>query len=228
MHGMHSCKATGADARVVEFGYVLQDLSVQFLTNMPLNQSFFMMAPNATRAAYYKNVEGMTVQSKLGLNTTLSVGTTLPGFRPPNCQYKLPKPSNGTALVKELFYLQRDIAGAFLGLAGSTSSPRVAFLMSRLALGHGSATIYFAENLKHIVFKNTTQSEFPAYPPYWVIKNGTSPGMLGKYLHGCAKPPPPPCPTSSVLVPGPTSARYLPLTKATRVASSYIASQTLP
>ena len=215
------CGPTPGDATVVKFAYALEDLNAQFYRSTPLNSTAFTGAPNETTALWAPNFTGMQKQSNLSLTAIQQLGSMTPNFTAPACNFTLPHTTSPRVTVETAYYLESSISGAFIGLAGYSQSPEVAFLMARLAAVHEGHAVYIQSNLREPVFSDANNTLVPAYPPEHVLTSGMAPGMLGSFLGSCVKAPDKPC-GNTLIVDG-TSGN---LTDNTSIIASALATQT--
>lgn len=188
-----SCSPTSADVQVVQYGWALQYLLERYYSSQPLNSTFLMSADNSSSANYYTNFQGIQRQNRLGVRAVQQLGSKVPGFSAPRCNFTFPQASDGETWVKNALKLEQTVCGAYIGLAGYTQSPEVSFLIARLAAQHSGQAYYIASNVQQPVFPTNSSSLVPAYNPDYVLQSGNQPGKLGDYLNGCVSPPSSPC-----------------------------------
>lgn len=187
------CMPTTGDTGVVGFAYALESLGHDYYTSVPLNSTAFSQAPNDSTALWFPNFRGMEKRGNVSLMALEGLGRMTPNFRAPRCNFSLPTPSSPRDLLDTTYDLEQSLCGAYIGLAGHSQSPEVAFLMARLAAGHAGNAVYIRSHLMEPVFSERNNSLYPAYPPERVLSNGSAPGMLGDYLGDCVMVPVKPC-----------------------------------
>ncbi|GES64226.1 hypothetical protein ATEIFO6365_0008029600 [Aspergillus terreus] len=188
-----SCSPSSSDAQVVEFGWALQYLLERYYSSQPLNSTFLNSADNSSTANYYTNFQGIQRQNRLGVRAVQQLGSKVPGFSAPRCNFTFPNAKDGETWVKNAQKLEQNVCGAYIGLAAYTQAPEVSFLMARLAAQHSAHAYYITSNVQEPVFPTNSSSLIPAYPPDYVLQSGNQPGKLGDYLNGCVSAPSPPC-----------------------------------
>ncbi|KAI9375762.1 peptidase S8/S53 domain-containing protein [Aspergillus egyptiacus] len=186
---MSGCPPSPPDVEVVRYAWALQSLLERYYASQPLNQTFFSDATNSSGTAYYQNFLGIQRGNRLGVRGVQQVGSKVPGFSTPSCNFALPNATDSENYVRTALQLQQNVASALIGATGYTRSPEVAFLLSRLAAQHTAAATYLASQQSRIVFQSNSSSLVPAYNPAYVLANGTQPGRLGRYLNGCVRAP---------------------------------------
>lgn len=215
------CMPTKDDASVVEFAYALESLGNHFYASTSLNTTTFVRAPNDSMALWYPNFRGIEKRGNLSLMAIEYLGKETPTYKAPKCNFTLPTPSSPSMLLDMAYHLEASLSGAYIGLAGYSESPEVAFLMARLATGHGGNAIYVQSHVMEPIFSDRNNSMVPVFPPEHVLSRGRAPGRLGDYMHDCVKMPVKPC--GKTLVVGNTSGN---LTDNTSIISKAMATQT--
>lgn len=191
------------DAPSIMYGYKLQALLEQYYNSVPLNATFFsdlphadMMASNGKTLAEntVTNVEGLMKQAMLGGDATKMLGKML-GLSPGQCDFHMPTPENGMAHLKNIFFLEATMCGAFIGLTDYVQAPEVAFLTARLSAEHGIHASAIRAMMQAVGFMPNSTMLTPAFTPEMIISegDGKTVGQLGMWLNGCAKAPDAPC-----------------------------------
>ncbi|KAL5359438.1 hypothetical protein BJX96DRAFT_148434 [Aspergillus floccosus] len=188
-----SCDPSSSDVEVVQFGWALQYLLERYYSSQPLNSTFFSSADNSSTANYFTNFQGIQRQNRLGVRAVQQLGSKVPGFSAPRCNFTFPEAQDGEAWIKNAQKLEQNVCGAYIGLAAFTQSPQVSFLMARLAAEHSGHAYYITSNIQQPVFPTNSSSLIPAYSPDYVLQSGNQPGKLGDFLNGCVAAPSPPC-----------------------------------
>lgn len=187
-----TCSLRPTDAAVLEYGYAIESLVIQFY-NVPLNESFFASAPNNSMALFYQNIKGIEHRNTLGRYGLERLGANITSFRAPRCNYTVPTANSSQDFLMTAFKMEAAACGAFIGIAGYSQSPEVSFLMARLAAEHGIHAIYLQSFMQQPLFSPNAASLVPAYPPAHVLSKGTGMGQLGDYMHQCVTAPKGPC-----------------------------------
>ncbi|KAL4896033.1 hypothetical protein BDV59DRAFT_126521 [Aspergillus ambiguus] len=188
-----SCSPSSSDVQVVQFGWALQYLLERYYSSQPLNSTFFTSAQNSSSANYFTNFQGIQRQNRLGVRAVQQLGSQVPGFSAPRCNFTFPEAKDGQTWVANAQKLEQSVFGAYIGLAAYTQSPQVSFLMARLAAQHSGHAYYILSNTQEPVFPSNSSSLVPAYSPDFVLQSGNQPGKLGDFLNGCVSAPSPPC-----------------------------------
>lgn len=188
-----SCAPTRSDNQVVQFAWYLQFFSDRFYANNPINQTIMSSFPNSSSIAYSENIKGLEAQTRLGVRAVQQLGTKVPGFTTPKCDFTFPQITDGKSYLRNAARIESDVTGAFIGLAGYTQKPEISFLLARLAAQHGAHAAWFGDKILPVFFQPNSTALVPAYSPDYVTKTGYRPGMLGQYLHSCARVPASPC-----------------------------------
>ncbi|KAL4739148.1 hypothetical protein BDV11DRAFT_123589 [Aspergillus similis] len=188
-----SCSPKSSDAEVVEYAYALQGLLEKYYTSQPINQTFLRDATNGSRVEYYQNLLGIQRQNRLGVRALQQVGSQIPGFSNPRCNYSVPNATSGEEYVKNAAVLEGSVASAFIGATGYTQSPEVSFILARLAALHTADASWLAAEQSSVVFPSNVSYLVPAYNPEYVLGSGNEPGRLGRYLQDCVTAPSDPC-----------------------------------
>merc|ERR1712187_768030 len=191
--GSSSCAPERSDNQVVQFAWFLQFFSDRFYANTPINQTLISSFPNSSSTAYSENIQGLQAQNRLGVRAIQQLGTKVPGFTTPRCNFTFPQISDGNSYLRNAARIESDITGAFIGLAGYTQKPEISFLLARLAAQHGAQAAWLGGHITPVFFQPNSTALVPAYSPDYVAKAGYKPGMLGRYLHSCARVPAGPC-----------------------------------
>ncbi|KAL4984915.1 hypothetical protein BDW68DRAFT_193298 [Aspergillus falconensis] len=188
-----SCSPKSSDAEVVEYAYALQGLLESYYTSQPINQTFLRDATNSSRVEYYQNLLGIQRQNRLGVRALQQVGSQVPGFSNPRCDYSVPNATSGEEYVTNAAELEGSVASALIGAVGYTQSPEVSFILTRLAAVHTAGGTWLAAEQNGVVFPSNVSSLMPAYNPEYVLGSGNEPGRLGRYLQDCVTAPSDPC-----------------------------------
>lgn len=188
-----SCTPGNADNQVVQFAWYLQFFIDRFYGSVALNQTILSGLPESSSVNYADNLRGLQQKNRLGVRAIQQLGAKVPGFTTPQCNFSLPSIQNGRTYLSQAARFESDVSGAFIGLAGYSQKPEITFLMARLAAEHGAHSAYLGSHLAPVYFEANHTALIPAYSPGHVVKAGYQPGMLGRYLHGCAREPAGPC-----------------------------------
>ena len=218
--GSPSCTPTSSDNQVVQLAWYLQFFIDQFSSSVSIDQSLVSSLPDSSSANYAQNLRGLQQKNHLGVRAVQQLGAKVPGFTTPRCNYTVPSAPDGMSYLTMAARLESDVTGAFIGLAGYSQKPEITFLLARLAAEHSAHAAYLGSHLTPAYFHQSNLTTLvPAYPPDYVLKAGSQPGQLGRYLHGCAKQPPGPC--GQALLIGPLGANLTsPSVSSSAVASS--------
>lgn len=193
MGASSSCSPSSSDTNVVEFAWYLQFFIDRFYASVPLNRTILTGLPNASSVDYSDNIRGIQQKNRLGVRAVQQVGTKVPGFETPKCNYTIPKAMDSKSYLKKAASLEADLCGAFIGLSGYTQKPEISFLLTRLAAEHAAHASWLGSHGMPVFFQPNSTSLIPAYSPDYVLKSGSKPGMLGQYLHSCGHRPSGPC-----------------------------------
>ena len=219
--GSCDCTPANSDNQVVQFAWYLQFFSDRFYANNPVNQTFISSFPNSSSIAYSENIKGLETQSRLGVRAVQQLGTKVPSFTTPNCDFTFPQITDGKSYLRQAARIESDLTGAFIGLTGYTQKPEISFLLARLAAQHGAHAAWFGDKILPVFFQPNSTALVPAYSPDYVAKAGYKPGMLGQYLHSCARVPANPCGSNQALLIGSLTANLTsPQVSSSAVAAS--------
>ncbi|KAA8647083.1 hypothetical protein EYZ11_004108 [Aspergillus tanneri] len=188
-----TCSPQSSDVKVVQYGWALQYLAERYYSSQPLNQTYLNSATNSTRANYYSNFQGILRQNRLGVRAVQQLGSKVPGYNNPRCNFTFPPVRDGASWVRNALQLEQTLTGAFIGLAGYSQAPEVSFLVARLAAEHSGFSHYIASQQRSVVYPANSTTLLPAYAPDQVLKSGNRTGRLGTYLRNCVSAPSPPC-----------------------------------
>ena len=115
-----SCAPTNSDNQVVQFAWYLQFFCDRFYANNPMNETIISSLPNSGSTAYSENIKGLQAQNRLGVRAVQQVGTKVPGFTTPKCNFTFPHVTDGKSWLRNAARIESDLTGAFIGLAGYT------------------------------------------------------------------------------------------------------------
>ncbi|KAJ6113826.1 hypothetical protein N7523_007143 [Penicillium sp. IBT 18751x] len=189
-----ACALTSSDTQVLEYTYALSKFLNSFYASTALNSSVAAQVSNSTSASkVLSNLQGIQHLDNLTVEAVRELGSKAPGFSAPSCSYTYPTVNNITAFVHYAYQFEYTLAGAFIGAAGYTTSPEVAFLLARLAAEHSAHSTYIGSRLNSTMFQSSSDSLVSAYSPTQVLMTGNSTGSLGSYLGGCVSAPSSPC-----------------------------------
>jgi hypothetical protein len=155
--------------------------------------STFGESTNATIKAYQKVLFGLEKGNTLSSQAIEKVGAKAPGFSKPECDYKIPEVSSTQSWAQWAYRFESTVTGAFIGLAGYTQSPEVAFLMARLAAEHSEHSSLIGSRVNSSYFAQNSTSLVAAYGPIQILSTRNETGSLGEYLGGCLTAPTSPC-----------------------------------
>lgn len=196
-----ACTPASSDVNVVKLAWDLQGLLERYYASTPVSPTILSSLPSSSSVDYTTNLRGLQQQNHLGARAIQQLGSKVPGFTTPRCNFTLPKPSDGQSFLKYAAELEYDISGAFIGLAGYTQKPEISFLMARLAASHAAQATWLGSKISPVFFQANSTALIGAYSPDWVAKSGNKPGMLGRYLGSCASIPKGPCDKSLLIGP---------------------------
>ncbi|KAE8352162.1 hypothetical protein BDV28DRAFT_158120 [Aspergillus coremiiformis] len=188
-----ACAPNSTDVQTLQFAWALQYLSERFWTSQPLNDTFLRGASNASRANYEANFRGITRENRLGVRAVRQLGSSVPGFSAPHCNFTFPPAPDANSFVRDALQIEQTVAGGLIGLAAYTRAPEVSFLLARLAAQHGAQASYIGSETNSTYFHANSHSLFPAYTPNQILLSGNHTGHLGTYLRDCVSAPPGPC-----------------------------------
>lgn len=192
---------TQDNAPAIMYGYKVQALLESYYGSVPVNASFFEDLPNSSIKASngmtlaentVTNLEGLAKQAELGGNALKMLGKEL-GLMPGECDFHIPTPKNGMEHLKNIFYLEATMCGAFIGLTDYIQSPEVGFVTARLSAEHGIHASAVRAMMQPVGFMANSTALTPAFTPDMVLEDGMEVGKLGTWLNGCAKAPSAPC-----------------------------------
>jgi hypothetical protein len=185
-----STSISSSDNTIVQFAWYLQIFIERFYSSVQIDQSFISSLPGGSPSSYY-NLQGLQQQNRLGISAVQQVGTKVPGFETPGCEFTFPRVSSGISYIQNAAKLEADVSGAFIGLTAYTQKPELAFLFSRLGGEHAAHAAWLGgyTGSNATVFPRNSTSLIPAYTPDHVLKSGNRPGQLGQYIHACARAP---------------------------------------
>ncbi|KAH0333649.1 hypothetical protein KCU81_g9790, partial [Aureobasidium melanogenum] len=193
---------TAADAASITYGYKVQSLLDSYYSSIPVNASYFSDLPMAstqdsngmTKAENtVTNVRGLAKQASLGKQAISELAQKASVNLDDDCQYRYPLAPNGTVYLKNAFYFEATMCGAFIGLADYVESPESAFLAARLSAEHGIHASALRAMMQPVGFMPNSTYLTPAFTPDMIMQEGMSVGQLGTWLNGCAKSPAAPC-----------------------------------
>ena len=204
VNAYYVCPATltAADAASITYGYKVQSLLDSYYSSIPVNASFFSDLPMAstqdsngmTKAENtVTNVLGLAKQASLGKKAITELAMKAGVDLGNDCSYQYPSAPNGTTHLKNAFYFEATMCGAFIGLADYVESPESAFLAARLSAEHGIHASALRAMMQPVGFMPNSTSLTPAFTPDMIMQEGMSVGQLGTWLNGCAKSPAAPC-----------------------------------
>lgn len=221
-----NCSLTSGDTQVLQYTWALSNFLNSFYQSTELNQSVASMVSNSTSSMKaLANLEGIVHANNLTSEAVRELGSKAPNFTEPSCEYTFPPTSNIQSFVKHAYQFESTLCGAFIGVAGYTKSPEVAFLLARLAAEHSSHATWVGSRLNSSMFMDNSTSLVSAYTPTEVLKEGNQTGQLGTYLHNCVSAPQNPCGT---LIIGPLEANITSSAVAGSSSTSAIGSSSTP
>ncbi|KAJ5670118.1 uncharacterized protein N7477_005481 [Penicillium maclennaniae] len=177
-----ACALTSSDTQVLQYTYALSGFLNGFYKSTALNSTVAAQVSNSTSASkVLSNLEGIQRLNNLTEEAVRELGS------------KAPRLHNISAFVQYAYQFEYTLSGAFIGAAGYTTSPEVAFLLARLAAEHSAHATYIGSRLNSTMFQSNTDSLVSAYSPTQVLMTGNSTGSLGSYLGGCVSAPTSPC-----------------------------------
>lgn len=183
-----SCKPADADAAVVQLAWGLEKFLAGYYATVDNNSTL----ETEIGTLHFDNLKGLQQQANLAMEALQQLD--VPGVQWPQCDFTFPKVLDKPSLPKTSFMLEASLCGAFIGMADYTQSPQVAFLMARIAAGHGFHAAYFAPmGVETIEFMPNGTSLLPAFTPEHVLSSGSAMGQLGQFLNGCLQAPSGPC-----------------------------------
>ncbi|CAI7623739.1 unnamed protein product [Penicillium pancosmium] len=189
-----SCSLTSSDTDVLEYTWALSNFLNSFYQTVQLNQSVASLVTNSTSGSKaLANLEGIVHADNLTAEAVREVGSQAPDFKEPSCQYTFPPVSSIQSFVKWAYQFESTLSGAFIGAAGYTQSPEVAFLLARLAAEHSAHATWIGSRVNSSMFQANATSLVPAYAPSQVLLKTNETGSLGTYLGDCVSAPQNPC-----------------------------------
>ncbi|KAJ5252601.1 hypothetical protein N7489_003011 [Penicillium chrysogenum] len=186
-----TCAPSASDAKVLQFALGVSNFIGTFY-NETVN-STFGESNNATIRAYQKILFGLEKGNTLSSQAIEKVGARAPGFSKPECDYQIPEVSSTQSWAQWAYRFESTVTGAFIGLAGYTESPEVAFLMARLAAEHSEHSSLIGSRVNSTYFAQNSTSLVAAYGPAQILSTRNQTGSLGEYLGGCLTAPTSPC-----------------------------------
>ncbi|KAJ6178204.1 hypothetical protein N7519_008665 [Penicillium mononematosum] len=208
-----TCSPSASDAKVLQFALGVSNFIGTFY-NETVN-STFGESNNATIKAYQKILFGLEKGNTLSSQAIEKVGAKAPGFSKPECDYKIPEVNSTQSWAQWAYRFEATVTGAFIGLAGYTESPEVAFLMARLAAEHSEHSSLIGSRVNASYFAQNSTSLVAAYGPVQILSTRNETGSLGEYLGGCLTAPTSPCGPLRI---GPLAATPSPSSLATSAA----------
>ncbi|KAJ5893984.1 hypothetical protein N7495_005675 [Penicillium taxi] len=210
------CPLAKEDTKVLEYTYALSNFVNSFYASVPLNQSVAAAASNSTSSSKaLANIEGIASSNNLTIKAIRELSSQAPGFNAPNCSYTYPNVTGISSFIGYAYEFESTLSGAFIGAAGYTKSPQVAFLLARLAAEHSAHATWIGSRVNSTIFPANATSLVAAYNPDQVLNATTNAtGSLGQYLGDCVSAPRNPC---GVLKIGPLEAN---ITSSTVAGSS--------
>ncbi|KAJ5407664.1 hypothetical protein N7509_001547 [Penicillium cosmopolitanum] len=219
-----NCSLTSSDTDVLEYTWVLSNFLNSFYQTVQLNQSVASLVSNSTSSSKaLENLEGIVHADNLTAEAVREVSSQAPDFKEPSCQYTFPPVSGIQSFVKWAYQFESTLSGAFIGAAGYTQSPEVAFLLARLAAEHSAHATWIGSRVNSSMFQANATSLVPAYAPSQVLLKTNETGSLGTYLGDCVSAPKNPC---GVLQIGPLEANITSSSAAGSSSSSVAGSST--
>lgn len=188
-----SCALTSGDTSLLEYTWALSNFLSSFYASVPVNSSLASSISNSTSASTaLANLKGIEASNNLTVEAVRELSSKAPGFRKPQCQYTYPSVNSVSSFAKYAYQFESTLCGAFIGAAGYTQSPEVAFLLARLAAEHSAHSTWIGSRVNSTMFSNAT-SLVSAFTPAQVLRSSNSTGSLGLYLHDCVQAPKEPC-----------------------------------
>ncbi|CAI7641727.1 unnamed protein product [Penicillium manginii] len=210
-----NCSLTSSDTDVLEYTWALSSFLNSFYETVQLNSSVASLVSNSTSSSKaLANLEGIVHADNLTAEAVRELSSKAPDFTEPSCQYTYPSISGIQSFIKYAYQFESTLSGAFIGAAGYTNSPEVAFLLARLAAEHSAHATWIGSRVNSSMFQANATSLVPAYAPSQVLLKGNDTGSLGAYLGDCVSAPKNPC---GVLQIGPLEAN---ITSSSAAASS--------
>lgn len=200
-----SCALTNNDTSVLEYAYAISGFVNNFYASVPVNGSLASAISNSTGVAQaVANLNGLKKSNNLSLEAVSELGSRAPGFTAPDCTFTYPSVGSVSAFARWAYQLENTVSGAFIGAAGFTQSPEVAFLLARLAAQHTAHAIWVGSRVNSTLFMTNASSLVSAYTPEQVLSKSNATGSLGSYIGDCVSAPAEPC--SGTLKIGPLEA----------------------
>lgn len=194
-----NCSLTSSDTGVLEYTWALSSFLNSFYQTVQLNSSVASLVSNSTSSSKaLANLEGIVHANNLTTEAVRELSSQAPDFTEPSCQFTFPSVGSIQAFVKYVYQFESTLSGAFIGAAGYTTSPEVAFLLARLAAEHSAHATWIGSRVNSSMFQANATSLVPAYAPSQVLLKGNDTGSLGAYLGGCASAPSNPCGTLEI------------------------------
>lgn len=188
------CALTSSDSKVLQYTYALSGFLNSFYASTSINSTVAAQVSNSTSASkVLSNLQGIQHLDNLTVEAVRELSSKAPGFSAPSCSYTFPTVSSISQFVQYAYQFEYTLSGAFIGVAGYTKSPEVAFLLARLAAEHSAHATYIGSRLNSTMFQSSSPSLVSAYTPTQVLTTGNSTGQLGSYLGGCVSAPSNPC-----------------------------------
>ncbi|KAJ5646267.1 hypothetical protein N7490_002639 [Penicillium lividum] len=193
------CALTSADSSVLQYTFALSKFLNDFYGSVAINSSVASQVSNSSSESnVLANLQGIANANNLTIEAISEVASKISGFSEPSCSYTFPSVTSIQTLVKFAYQFESTLAGAFIGAAGYTKSPEVAFLLARLAAEHASQATYIGARVNSTMFLANSNSLIAAYLPSTVLSTSNSTGSLGSYLGGCVSAPSNPCGTLKI------------------------------
>ena len=210
------CALTSADTTLLEYAYAISDFATKFYAAVPVNSSLASAISNVTSTTQaLANLQGLEISNNLTLEAIRELGSQAPGFSAPDCTFTYPSVSSVFSFARWAYQLENTLTGAFVGAAGYTKSPEVAFLLARLAAEHSAHATWVGSRVNSTIFPPNANALVAAYTPEQVLnQTSNATGSLGMYIGDCVSAPAAPCGT---LVIGPLEAN---LTSSSSIPSS--------
>jgi cerevisin len=183
------------DGPTIEFALSLQGLLLSYYESVPVNATFFStLPPNGDPPTdWLDNVIGLQQQALLDYQALEALAASA-HVEVPKCSYTLPAaPATAQQHLVNIDTIEATLCGAFIALSDYVQSPQAAFLMTRVAVEHGTHASYIGTHLKSQVYFANSTSLVPVFLPSEVLTAGTGVGTLGQYLNNCVPAPVAPC-----------------------------------